>query len=120
MAAQHGSAAMTTPADPVSRVPAAGQSADLRAGDEPPSPAQRRRFALVMAAGGVFVALLLGAFVFGVSRPQTAAAEAAERHAVVQCWRRSQAAASPASRSFQAEACREMEKQFRSKFRRAP
>ncbi|WP_454726704.1 MULTISPECIES: hypothetical protein [Cupriavidus] len=90
------------------------------AGEAPPSPAQRRKFAIALAAGGLFIALVLGAFVFGVSRPQSAQIEAGERDAIGQCWRRGESAATPAARSFQAEACREMEKQFRSKFRRAP
>ncbi|UEC01721.1 hypothetical protein [Burkholderia vietnamiensis] len=83
--------------------------------------AARRKFRRLLLLGILFVALLTLAFCYGVSRPHDADTEAQERNAVEQCRRRSNDPATPAlSRSFQAEACREMAKQFTSKFHREP
>lgn len=79
--------------------------------------ANRQQFLLFLLGAMLLVALILGIFVYGISRPQTAAVEAGERHAIDECRRRSEdLTQSSPSRSFQEDSCREMEKQFQVKF----
>jgi hypothetical protein len=81
----------------------------------------QRKFRRLLLLGVLFVALLTAALCYGVSRPHNADIEGQERNAVEQCQLRSNdPSASSVSRSIQAEACREMAKQFTSKFHREP
>ncbi|MGF6986263.1 hypothetical protein QFZ99_005804 [Paraburkholderia atlantica] len=78
----------------------------------------KRPFAYFLLCAGLFVTAVTAALLYGVSRPQTPVIEEQERLAVDQCWRSSQdSTQSRPSRRFQEDACREMEAQFRSKFR---
>jgi hypothetical protein len=79
--------------------------------------ANRQQFLLLLLGAMLLVALFLGIFVYGISRPQTAAVKAGERHAIDECRHRSEELTqSSLSRSFQEDSCREMEKQFQLKF----
>ncbi|QEI06383.1 hypothetical protein FXN63_11480 [Pigmentiphaga aceris] len=82
---------------------------------------ERAKFHVVMAACGGFVLLMLAALVYVCTRPQTAEVQAAEAHAVRQCWTRStDPDRSAISRSAQHDACREMQKQYVYKFGERP
>jgi hypothetical protein len=79
--------------------------------------ASGRQFLLLLLSAILVVAVILGVLVYVISRPQTAAVEAGERHAIDECWRRSEdLAQSSPSRRFQEDSCREMAKQFQLKF----
>lgn len=81
----------------------------------------KRQFLYLITGCALFVVLSLGALVYGVSRPQTDGEQEGERDAIRKCRLRSESVAmAPTSRRFQVEACQEMEKQFRSKFRQEP
>lgn len=86
-----------------------------------PTPAHptptRRQFLRVLTGGVLFVAIATCAFVWGVTRPLASKAITIEKNAVHECWRSARRLAQlSTSRSFQDEACREMEKQFTRKF----
>lgn len=81
----------------------------------------QQKFRQLLLLGILFVTLLTVALCYGVSRPYDGDIEAQERNAVVQCrLRSSDPSTSAVSRSIQSEACREMAKQFTSKFHREP
>jgi len=78
---------------------------------------ERRMFHGVMAACGAFVLLMLGALVWVCLQPQTQDVQAAERHAIEQCQRRSEdPSRTEIQRRAQADSCREMRKQYAHKF----
>jgi hypothetical protein len=77
----------------------------------------RRPFILFLVGGALFIAAIMAALAYGMSRPRTAAGEAQERLAVNQCWRSTQDLAQSSSpRRLQEDACREMQTQFRGKY----
>lgn len=69
----------------------------------------------------LFAIAMLGLLIWVCSRPQTDDIRAAEGQSIARCWERSaDPRRSAISRSAQADACREMEKQYVHKFGQPP
>ncbi len=64
-----------------------------------------------------FIVLVFGIIIFAITREQTADVQANEQRAIQACWvKANDPSATPTSRAFATDSCKEMEKQFRIKY----
>jgi uncharacterized membrane protein len=75
----------------------------------------------LILAGLAFIVLVFGIIIYAITRDQNAAVQVNERNAIRACWvKANDATATPTSRAFATESCKEMEKQYRLKFGLGP
>lgn len=68
-----------------------------------------------------FIVLVFGIIIYAITREQTADVQANELGAIQACWdKANDPSATPTSRAFATDSCKEMEKQFRIKYGREP
>ncbi|TBU96367.1 hypothetical protein [Phytopseudomonas dryadis] len=71
--------------------------------------------------GIAFIVLVFGIIIYSITRDQTAEVQANEVRAIQACWvKANDPSATPTSRAFATDSCKEMEKQFRIKYGREP
>lgn len=71
--------------------------------------------------GLAFIVLVFGIIIYSITREQTADIQANELGAIKACWvKANDPGATPTSRAFATDSCKEMEKQFRIKYGREP
>lgn len=75
----------------------------------------------LIVLGLAFIVLVFGIIIYAITREQTADIQANELNAIKACWvKANDPTATPTSRSFATDSCKEMEKQFRIKYNREP
>ena len=97
-----------------------GHSQEQRSA-EPSDKGKSRGCLGLIVLGLAFIALVFGIIIYAITREQTADIQANEQNAIKACWvKANDPAATPTSRSFATDSCKEMEKQFRIKYNREP
>ncbi|MBD9655059.1 MULTISPECIES: hypothetical protein [unclassified Pseudomonas] len=88
---------------------------------EQPNSGKRGGCLWLTLLGLAFIVLVFGIIIYAITREQTAEVQANEQRAIQACWvKANDPSATPTSRAFATDSCKEMEKQFRIKYDRDP
>ena len=88
---------------------------------EPVDTGKRKGCLWLILLGLAVIALFYAIIIFTITREQTADIQANELNAIKACWNKAKDPSIAAtSRAFASDNCKEMEKQFRIKYKREP